>query len=134
MSCFEFLLNKAIAKDIYMVQLQEIFAIPCDRISFVDELNENALFLNAELICVQNKIKGEFVEQLIIYSKNHLVKKITEKELALQLCRINNMQALISDSNIDPYMMQLVDANGKINLVNLDVDAFDMDIYILEKQ
>ena len=92
-----------------------------DRLRVIDVTDGGTDAVSHDVVAVRARGKGEFALSLSIPSKD------PELFVAARLAKILSCRALISDLTVNPYLWILVDDQGAITHVAVDVRALDED-------
>jgi hypothetical protein len=120
-----------ICKEILDADIQsataEIFSIDIQSIVVVSDISNENIDSNKPIIIENKKLGGDFPMRVAFYIKEKDVSilDIDRLQSILFLCRRLDCQILISDEDVNPYSMDLLDSSGSVTKVFLDVTKLD---------
>ena len=102
MICHEIILDKAIDAKALIQQLSKFFNTLANNILVVHEIPTFKVSSDKYLICVMQKLAGDFHQHISVYVKNESFYDLKTSDLAVHICKNQKIKALISDDNVNP--------------------------------
>jgi hypothetical protein len=120
-----------ISKEILDVNIQsaaaEIFSIDIQSVVVVSSISDEDIDSSKPIIIENSRLGGDFPTRIVFYikEKDVSIAGIDKLNSILFLCRKLDCQILISDEDVNPYSMILVDSSALAIKVFLDVNKLD---------
>lgn len=128
----DILLERQFLKTVLKQALATAFDVPSAEVSIVDSIEEARS--GVPILAEQTPTKGDFRCLLSLYIVEALASR-DPVEVTRRLCKILNVQALVSSKSPNPYSMILIDQAAKTRLVTLDAKSLDQsEEYRLSKE
>jgi hypothetical protein len=118
--------GKVAAADV-ISSVASIFSVNIESVLVVGSIAAENIDNSKPIVIESITIGGDFPTKLSFYidEEKILVDKMNKLDSVIALCRILNHKILISDDDVNPYSMNLVDIDGSVKKVFLDVDKLD---------
>jgi hypothetical protein len=118
--------GKVAAADV-IPSVASIFSVNIESVLVVGSIAAENIDNSKPIVIESITIGGDFPTKLSFYidEEKILVDKVNKLDSVIALCRILNHKILISDNDVNPYSMNLVDIDGSVKKVFLDVDKLD---------
>jgi hypothetical protein len=118
--------GKVAAADV-ISSVASIFSVNIESVLVVGSIAAENIDNSKPIVIESITIGGDFPTKLSFYidEEKILVDKVNKLDSVIALCRILNHKILISDDDVNPYSMNLVDIDGSVKKVFLDVDKLD---------
>jgi hypothetical protein len=140
----DIIVDKQLSNDEIIKTCAQILSLPPDTIAVVEDLSDSIDITEEkiQLVCEQTLVGGDFKMLISIYPQNSVIEKQAtniENELAVaqKFCDISRCNCLIKNNfSIEDYEEDayfLVRAKMEPQLVYIDLDKLDDDLYVLQK-
>jgi hypothetical protein len=118
--------GKVAAADV-ISSVASIFSVNIESVLVIGSIAAENIDNSKPIVIESITIGGDFPTKLSFYidEEKILVDKMNKLDSVIALCRILNHKILISDDDVNPYSMNLVDIDGSVKKVFLDVDKLD---------
>jgi hypothetical protein len=125
----DILINRHLSDVELEMAISKLFSVSTKNILIVDDITEVEPTLATQLLCERRTIKGDFPFVLSIYPQNS---NLEVDNLVGQLCDQLEVLCLISDDDLNPFSMMLVQNSTYQTPVLLNPQRFEHDEYVLE--
>jgi hypothetical protein len=120
-----------ISKEILDVDIRsaaaEIFSIDIQSIVVVGSISDGGIDNSKPIVIENSRLGGDFPTRIVFYieEKDVSIVDIDKLNSIVFLCRKLDCQILISDEDVNPYSMILIDSSASVAKVFLDVNKLD---------
>lgn len=123
----EILVNGKLADTDVISSTANMFSVNIQSVLVVENISTENIDNSKPIVVENTTIGGDFPTKLSFYidEEKLSISKMDKLDSVINLCRILNHKILISDNDINPYSMSLVDVDGSVKKVFLDVDKLD---------